>query len=144
MAPYAISSACRQHEVLEGLSGTEAIIDDILVYGCGDTTEEAIIDHDSNLHALLERARSVGVKLNKDKLKLCQSEIKNMGQILTADGMRPDPENVKAIFNMPRPTDVKAVQRFIGNATYLSKYVSHLSEVCEPLRRLSDKDAVFT
>ena len=81
----------RQHEVLEGLSGTEAIIDDILVYGCGDTTEEAIIDHDRKLRELLERARSVSLKFNKDKLKLRQSEVKYMGQILTADGMRPDP-----------------------------------------------------
>ena len=146
--PFGISSAPEefqrcQHEVLEGLSGTEAIIDDILVYGCGDTTEEAIIDHDRKLRDLLERARSVGLKFNKDKLKLRQSEVKYMGQILTADGMRPDPEKVKAIVNMPRPTDVKAVQRFIGLATYLSKYLPHLSEACEPLRRLTDKDAVF-
>ena len=29
-------------------------------------------------------------------------------------------------------------------ATYLSKYLPHLSETCEPLRRLTDKDAVWS
>ena len=28
-------------------------------------------------------------------------------------------------------------------ATYISKYLPHLSETCEPLRRLTDKDAVW-
>ena len=65
-----------------------------------------------------------------------------MGQILTPKCIRPDPENVKAMTDMPRLINVKAVQRFIGMATYLSKYLPHLSETCEPLRRLTDKDAV--
>ena len=142
--PFGISSAPeefqgRQHGVLEGLSGTEAIIDNILVYGFGYTTEEAIIDHDHKLRALLEWARSVSLTFNKDKLKLRQSEVRYIGRILTADGMHPDPEKVKAIVNMPRPTYVKAVQVFIRLTTYLLKYLPHLSEVCEPLRRPTDK-----
>jgi len=54
--PFGISSAPEeyqrhQHELLEGLhvSGIECIIDDILVYGCGQTIEQAIEDHDKNL-----------------------------------------------------------------------------------------------
>jgi len=36
----------RQHEFLDGLDGVINIEDDICVYGCGDTKEEAAIDHD--------------------------------------------------------------------------------------------------
>ena len=86
----------------------------------------------------------MGLKLNKDKLKLRQSDVKYMGKILTPNGIRNDPEKVKAITDMPRPTNVKAVQRFIGMSTYLSKYLPHLSETCKPLRRLIDKDAVWS
>ena len=72
--PIGISSATeefqkRQHEVLEGLSGTEVIADDILVYGSGDCMEEAILDHDKNLTAVLECARQVNMKFNKNKFK---------------------------------------------------------------------------
>lgn len=47
---------------------------------------------------------------------------------------------------MPNPTGrtraekVKAVQHFLGFVNYLAKFVPHPSE-CEPLRRLTDKDA---
>ena len=45
---------------------------------------------------------------------------------------------------MNRPENVKTVQRFIGLATYLSRFLPHLSEICEPLRRLRDKGALYT
>ena len=84
-------------------------MDDIIVYGCGETMDSAIHDHDRNLTAVLQRAREVGLKLNKDKFKLRQTEVKYMGSILTAEGLHPDPEKVSAITNMKRPENVKAV-----------------------------------
>ena len=41
---------------------------------------------------------------------------------------------------MPNPTDVKGVQRFIGFVNYLSKFLPGLSDKCEPLRKLTQKD----
>ena len=99
-----------------------------------------IQDHDRNLTVVLQRAQEVGLKLNMDKSKLCQTEVKYMGSILTAEWLRPDPEKVSAITNMKRPENVKAVQRFIDLATYLSRFLPHLSETCEPLRRLKTKE----
>ena len=40
---------------------------------------------------------------------------------------------------MERPSDVAAVQRLVGLDNYLSKFLSKLSELCEPLRRLTYK-----
>lgn len=54
-------------------------MDDILVYGSGETMEDAIKDHDFHLHALLQRAREVVLKLNKEKLKLRVTSVKYMG-----------------------------------------------------------------
>ena len=51
-------------ESYEGLEGLAAIVDDILVYG--KTREE----HDSNLRAVLDRSRAVGIKLNDEKLEV--------------------------------------------------------------------------
>ena len=45
----------RQHEFLDGLRGVIDIADDICVFGCGDTKEEADIDHDRNLTNLVEK-----------------------------------------------------------------------------------------
>ncbi|KAI4897681.1 hypothetical protein NFI96_029695 [Prochilodus magdalenae] len=143
--PFGIKPAAeeyqrRQHEVLQGLKGVAVIADDILVYGCGDTNEVAMMDHDINLTALLQRARAVNLKLNKRKLRLKLPSVTYMGHLLTTEGLCPDPDKVAAVQNMQTPHDVKSLQRLLGFVNYLSKFLPHLSDVCEPLRRLTDKD----
>ena len=55
--------------------------------------------------------------------------------------MKADPEKVAAILDMHRPTSVKEEQRFTGFINYFSSFLPHLSEICEPLRGLTQKDA---
>ena len=66
--------------------------------------------------------------------------------MLTSSGVKPDPDKVRAVQEMPNPDGrdraekVKAIQRFLGFVSYLSKFVPNLADECEPLRRLTDKD----
>ena len=75
--PFGISRSseefqCRLEGALEGLTGIKPIHDDILIYGCGDSDDEALAHHDKNLEALFQRCREKNIKLNKDKLRLRQ------------------------------------------------------------------------
>ena len=146
--PFGISSAPeefqrRMHEVCQGLDGVAVIADDILVYGCGDTEDEYMKDHDANLTALLKRARETNLKLNRKKLKLRLSEVVYMGHRLTAKGVQPDPAKVKAIVEMPSPQSKKAVERFLGCVTYLSRFLPQLAEMVQPIRQLTEKNVEF-
>ena len=51
--------------------------------------------------------------LNKKKLRFKLSKVGYMGHIMGADGLQPDPEEIKAVCDMPRPTDVQGVQHLI-------------------------------
>ena len=78
--PFGISSTLevfqgRMHEPIEGLTGIEVVADDFIAVGSGATDKEAAQDHDSNLHAFLERCAARGVKLNPHKLKLHLREV---------------------------------------------------------------------
>lgn len=42
---------------------------------------------------------------------------------------------------MPKPEDVQAVQRFVNTVKYLSRFLEDLSDMSEPLRRLTHKGA---
>ena len=86
-------------------------------------------DHDKNLIALLERCR-------ENKLQLRKQEVPDIGHLLTPDGLKPDPNKVKAMVEMPTPVDKQSLQRLLGVITYLSKFLPNLSEGTEPLRRL--------
>ncbi|KAK2704985.1 hypothetical protein QYM36_017137 [Artemia franciscana] len=84
-------------EAFEGLEGVPIIIDDILVYGANPE------EHDERLQAVMERALEKGVKFNKDKCSFSASSVCCFGHVIGADGMKPDPEKLKAIKEVPRP-----------------------------------------
>ena len=63
--------------------------------------------------ALLERSRQVGLKFNPAKLKLREDKVNYVGHVLSSQGVRPDPEKIKGIINMPPPTDKEGVQKFL-------------------------------
>ena len=143
--PFGISPApeifqCHLDQNLEGLPGMYKIADDILIVGRGDTMEEANADHDNNLRVFLDRCRERGIKLNPDKLDFKKEEVKFMGHIIASDGLKVDPDKVAAIANMPVPENVEALQRFVGMVKYLAKFLPSLSDMSEPLRRLTHKN----
>lgn len=66
-----------------------------------------------------------------------------IGHLLTAEGLKVDPANVRAITEMPTSTDVKGVQTLVGMINYLSKFYKHLSDDCEILNLLTHKDSLW-
>ena len=124
-------------QALEGIVGVACIADDILIYGIGDTLDEARQDHDKNLSLLLERCRQKSVKLNRDKVVLRVQQVDFMGHLLTAQGLKPDPNKVEAILKLETPGTKEKIERLNGTVNYLAKFLPRLSQVMEPLRRLT-------
>ena len=146
--PFGISSAPeeyqrRMNEALQNLKGVAVIADDILIYGDGSTDEEALINHDKNLEALLQRCFQENINLNRDKMKIHLPEVTYIGHLLTKDGIHPDPRKVEAIHSLKTPTDVKSLKRFLGMVNYLAKFLPKLSEMTQPLRNLEKKNVVW-
>ena len=112
----------------------------ILIYGAGTTEEEALQDHDKNLLQLMKRCKDKNIKLNKEKIKLRSKEVPFMGHMITSEGLKADPEKIRAVQEMPTPTDVAGIQRFIGFTNNLSKFLPRLSDVCAPLCQLTAQD----
>ena len=67
-----------------------------------------------------------------------------MGHLISDDSLKPDPEKVVSIMQMQKPTEIKSMQRFIGFVNFLAKFIPSLSTICEPLLKLSCKDAFWT
>ncbi|XP_028415786.1 uncharacterized protein K02A2.6-like [Dendronephthya gigantea] len=144
--PFGICAASeifqkRLNQALDRLDGLLTVHDDMVIYGVGETEEEAIVDHNTKLEGFFQRCRKTGIKLNKKKLMLLCKEIPYLGHLVTKDGLKPDPEKVEAVLKMPRPENVKAVRRFCGFVNYLSKFMPHLADVMKPLQQLTHKDA---
>ena len=137
--PYGVSSGpeeyqARQQEALAGLKGICNIADDVLIYGCGETQEEAEKDHNENLYNFLLRMRQVKLKLNPAKWKFITQKVLFQ---LTPEGVSPTPSMVEAIANMPKPHDSHSVQRYLGMLNFLTRFCPNLSDVVKPLRKLT-------
>ena len=127
----------RLNHALEGLKGVRTIHVDILIFGEGSTEDEALVDRDRNLCWLMQKCREQNVKLNKAKVKLRCGEVPFLGYLITKEGLKADPAKIRAVLEMPTPTDVASVHRFIGFTNYLSKFLPCLSDVCEALQKLA-------
>lgn len=73
-------------ECFQHMKGIVDIADDLVVFG--RSKEE----HNKQLHELLERCHTVGVKLNLEKFVMGLDAITFMGHI-TREGIKVDPEN---------------------------------------------------
>ena len=77
------------------------------------------------------------------KIKKCifaASDIPLLCCIVGKHGVRPDPENIKAIIDWPVPTDVKGLHKFPSLAEYLHKYSRNYAKMTVHLSRLLKKN----
>ena len=65
------------------------------------------------------------------------------GQVLTKEGLRPDPYKVDVIKQWPTPTNITELQSFLGSVNYLCKFIPYLSDLRQPLQGLLKSDREF-
>ncbi|XP_055604284.1 uncharacterized protein LOC129752535 [Uranotaenia lowii] len=133
---HVVLDKIKLQEVIEGLEGVECIADDLLVYGVGNSLEEALQNHNERLKKLLCKLDASNVKLNRSKLKLCENSVKFYGHVLTDHGLKADQDKISTIKQYPAPTNAKEVHRFIGMVNYLSRFIPNLSANMSNLRKL--------
>ena len=133
----------RMGQLIHGMDGrspipsTACMMDDICTTGFNP------YQHFDNLAELLYRLYAAGLKLNKDKCKFYQSEVKFLGKIIDKDGIRLNPDAVSAIVNMPAPTDANTLRSFLGHMSYIGRHVPDLRTARAPLDALLKADAKF-
>lgn len=119
---------------------------DVLVYFRGFKRESAIRPHlIRRLGVTAGRGYHLG-SLQHQKSGKCEF-VEDLEVVLViaddSQGLMPDPEKIQGILQIPEPEDVTALKRFLGMVTYLAKFMSHLSEMTKPLRRLKNKNVEF-
>ncbi|GFX25222.1 retrovirus-related Pol polyprotein from transposon 297 [Trichonephila clavipes] len=86
--------------VLKGSDFFEACLiylDDVIIEG--RTFEE----HLQNIRKVLSKLSDANLKLNPSKCKFFQKEVNYLGHIISAEGVRMDPEKVSAVKELETP-----------------------------------------
>lgn len=133
------ASVCQRlvSQTLSDCSGTIAYVDDILVFG---STQK---EHDYNLDECLKRLAAKDFRLQLPKCEFSVTSVNFLGHVISANGITPDPRNVKPIIDAPTPRTVKQVQSFLGMVNYYQDFINNLATLAEPLRNLTRKNTRF-
>ncbi|KAA3676599.1 uncharacterized protein DEA37_0004579 [Paragonimus westermani] len=122
---------------LADLPGQIVYMEDICVFGA--TKEE----RDSRLHKVLQRLTKLDLRLNLQKCKFDAGEVDFLGHIISANGIRPSLENIRAITEAPAPKNTPEVKYFLGMCSYNLRYIPDFSTLAEPLRMLTVGNVSF-
>ena len=118
-------------------STTNMITDDIMIHGASND------QHDMHLLQVLNKCREIGLKLNLDKYQFGEKQVQFYGNVISSEGVKPNPAKVDIILKMPSPKSKLELASFLGMCNYLSSYIPWLSDITTTLRQLNKKSVKF-
>ncbi|GFT77281.1 retrovirus-related Pol polyprotein from transposon 17.6 [Trichonephila clavipes] len=118
--------------VLGGLSYEAFLvyIDDIIIVW------RSFEEHLKNIRRVLQKLKEANLKLSPTKCPLFRYEVNYLGYIISAEGVRTDPDKILAVKDWNCTTDVDQLQSFLGLCTYYRKYVKNFSTIARPHHKL--------
>ena len=71
------------------------------------------------------------------------TKINYVGHLISAKGVHPDPDKIKAIQQWPRPETVKELRGYLGLSSYYRRFIQNYGKLADPLTQLMQKDIEF-
>ena len=119
-------------------------LDDIIVYG------RSYEEHQERLALVLRYIDAVGLKIKLKKCTFGQKRLSVLGHVVSAQGVEPDPEKIKAVAEFPLPpmnatekVQKKHIMSYLGLCSYYRRFVPKFADMARPLHQLTKKDQPF-
>lgn len=112
-------------------------VDGILVYS---RTEE---EHENHLTAMLQLLMEHEIYENLSKYDFFQSQIHYLEHIVSKEGIKVDPEKIKAIMEWPTLKNVDEIRSFMGLEIYYKRFLKNYSKIGHPINFLKKKGNKF-
>ncbi|XP_066958860.1 uncharacterized protein [Macrobrachium rosenbergii] len=119
------------HEVIRGLEGVYAYLDDIVI--ASNTWDK----HLKTLKELFKRLLEANLGINLAKSLFGKAKVTYLGHVIGSGSILPKDRNVKAITSFPTPSDKKELKTFLGMVSYYSKFCPNFAIITSPLHALT-------
>ena len=117
--------------------------DDIYIHSKALNGLDDVNVHRDHLRRVFEVMRANKLYANLKKCIFAAPEIPVLGCFVGKDGVRPDPNKVKAIDAWPVPRNQKDLRQWLGRANYLHKYTQNYAKIVRPLTQLLRLDVAW-
>ena len=134
-APAAFQRALNY--IFKDLEYVIVYLDDILILS---NNEEEHIEH---IETVFNKLEEYNLKIRLGKCLFFQKELKYLGFILNAEGVRPDPEYIQKVMTLKEPQGKPDLLHMIGMIQWLHRYIPRLSDYLWPLTRMTKKGVKF-
>ena len=128
----AISCALKRIKQRHG-SAVMAYIDDIVI------ATETVEDHLDRIREVFDCLREAGFKMRAEKCDFLRTETKYLGRVVSAEGIKPDPQAVEKVREWMPPRNKEELQSFLGFANYYRDFIPFHAEKVEPMQDLLRK-----
>src|SRR3990167_4284459 len=105
-------------------------IDDVIV---GANSVGELIER---VNKVLKELTRANLRIKSEKCKFGYHQISILGHIVGQNQIRPDPEKLNNIWQLPKPRTGKQLQAFLGTVNYLRQYMPYFGKVAQPLERM--------
>ncbi|KAI2660072.1 Transposon Tf2-9 polyprotein [Labeo rohita] len=112
-------------------------LDDILIFS------SSLQEHVQHVRRVLQRLLENGLFVKAEKCVFYAQSVSFLGYIVSSEGIRMDPDKVKAVVDWPTPDSRKALQRFLGFANFYRRFIRNFSQLAAPLTALTSSRTTF-
>ncbi|GBO40120.1 Retrovirus-related Pol polyprotein from transposon 17.6 [Araneus ventricosus] len=112
-------------------------LDDIVVFS------QTFPEHLERLCCVLRCIQEAGLIRISKKCLLGAKEIKILGHLVSVEGIKIDPDKIKAVQNFPTPKNIQDVKSFLGLCSYYCRFIKDFCHRARPLQVLLKNNYKF-
>ena len=111
--------------------------DDILIYS------KSWEEHVHHVDRVLKLLKKNQIYAKPSKCAFGVQEVEYLGHIVTHEGVKVDPNKIKAIMDWPIPKKLKNLRGLLGLTGYYRRFVKHYGQITTPLTKLLKKEGFY-
>jgi RNase H-like domain found in reverse transcriptase/Reverse transcriptase (RNA-dependent DNA polymerase) len=112
-------------------------MDDILIFS------KDLREHQERMRQVLQCLQEHDLYLKAEKCRFDTQEVEFLGMIVRLNQLTMDPTKLGGIKDWLTPTNIKAVQSFLGFGNFYRRFIGHFADLTHPLNDLTKKNKQF-
>jgi hypothetical protein len=109
-------------------------MDDIIIFS------DNLNEHVKHLRQVFELLKKHNLRMQLDKTEFCKRELLFLGHIISEEGIKPNPQKLKAIREFPIPKTTKQIKQFLGLTGYYRKMIKNYAKIARPITAMLRND----
>ena len=104
---------------------------------------KSINEHRHRLQSVLQRFNEHGLRVKASKCSFGAAKVVYLCHFVSSTGVQSDPAKIKAVHDLPSPTNLEQLRSLLGLTGYYRKFIPNFASLASRLTELTKKDVPF-